>query len=261
MVIPMARRTYVLLLLCALSVCVAAPRTLGSHTLRGRASFAKPDWEYYHKTDETYALIETYGSKCPQLDVRRVSDETDAAYTVKDSMVVTATAPESNEVKLPMLMVFGEHARELISSEIALRLVAMLCAPAVKANGGWVAADVGGDAELLATVTGFHRNALHGLGLYDVQVDSISALLRRLYLKFLPLENLNGRRMVEEKNLLCHRMNGRHVDINRNYDNHFGVHAPEYLKSEEYEGTAAAVSFTSCATCVAGHFPALARRH
>ena len=46
--------------------------------------------------------------------------------------------------------------------------------------------------------------------------------------------------MVEEQGKLCHRMNGRGVDINRNYDNHFGVHAPEYLPAEEYEGTAAA---------------------
>eukprot|EP01045_Picozoa_sp_COSAG04_P027154 COSAG04_NODE_3918_length_2424_cov_3.585806_4_plen_76_part_00 len=55
--------------------------------------------------------------------------------------------------------------------------------------------------------------------------------------------------MVEEQGKLCHRMNGRGVDINRNYDNHFGVHAPEYLPAEEYEGTAAAsepVSHDDC---------------
>jgi hypothetical protein len=228
-----------LLLLLLGTAKLGAPT--GSHALRGRARFAKPDWAYYHKTDETYALVETYGAKCPQLDVQRVSDTTDAAYTVKDSMVVTATAPESTQPKIPMLMVFGEHARELISSEIALRLVAMLCAPAVTASGGWVASDVGGDAALLATVKSFHEKALGGLAQYGLRPDSVSALLRSLDFKFLPLENLNGRRMVEDKELLCHRMNGRHVDINRNYDNHFGVHAQEYLKSEEYEGTAAAV--------------------
>ena len=241
MVSCMARAS-VLLLLFALPMCAATSRALGSHALRGKANFAKPDWGYYHKTDETFALIETYGAKCPQLDVRRVSDTTDQTYAVENSMVVTATAPESTEVKLPMLMVFGEHARELISSEIALRLVAMLCAPAVVASGGWTASDVGGDGQLLATVTEFHRKALSGLAQYNLRVEGVSALLRRLYFKFLPLENLNGRRMVENKDMLCHRMNGRHVDINRNYDNHFGVHAQEYLKSEEYEGTAAAVS-------------------
>ena len=240
-------RASMLLLLCALPVCVPTSRALGSHALRGRASFAKPDWGYYHKTDLTYALIETYGSKCPELQVKRVSDTTDPTYTVKDSMVVSATAPGSSEVKLPMMMVFGEHARELISSEIALRLVAMICAPSVAASGGWVAADVNGDTQLLAAVTGFHSKALSGLAQYNIRVQDVSALLRRLYFKFLPLENVNGRRMVEEKNLLCHRMNGRHVDINRNYDNHFGVHAQEYLKSEEYEGTAAAVSFARLA--------------
>ena len=236
-------RTAAVLLLCALPIGVATSGALGAKSLRGRAKFAKPDWAYYHKTDETYALIETYASKCPELTAKRVSDTTDPTYTVENSMVVTATAPGATDVKLPMMMVFGEHARELISSEIALRLVAMLCAPAVVASGGWAATDVNHDARLLATVTDFHRKALSGLAQYDLRVENISALLRRLYFKFLPLENLNGRRMVEGKDMLCHRMNGRHVDINRNYDNHFGVHAPEYLRSEEYEGTAAAVSY------------------
>ena len=104
MVSCMARAS-VLLLLFALPMCAATSRALGSHALRGRANFAKPDWGYYHKTDETFALIETYGAKCPQLDVRRVSDTTDQTYAVENSMVVTATAPESTEVKLPMLMV------------------------------------------------------------------------------------------------------------------------------------------------------------
>ena len=110
------------------SVAAGPRRSLGAKNLRGRAKFAKPDWAYYHKVDETYALTETYAAKCPALDCVRVSETTDPSYTVENSMVCTATAAQPEKPTIPMLMVFGEHARELISSEIALRLVAMLCA-------------------------------------------------------------------------------------------------------------------------------------
>jgi hypothetical protein len=222
----------------------------GNHPLRGNhqlhrqlGRFATPDWGYYHKTDEVFSLIEAYGTKCPMLVIQRISDEVTAPYTVKDTMVCTATDPSVPDVdKIPMLVVFGEHARELISSEIALRLVAMLCSPTLEASGGWTPADakaVGGPV-VLGKLAAFHQRALGGLAQYDMSPASVSALLKRIVYKFVPLENLNGRRMVEEQGKLCHRMNGRGVDINRNYDNHFGVHAPEYLPSEEYEGTAAA---------------------
>ena len=65
--------------------------------------------------------------------------------------------------------------------------------------------------------------------------------------------------MVQGK--LCHRMNGRGVDINRNYDNHFGVHAPEYLPAEEYEGTAAASEPVSRTTIAARVWVALSDNH
>ena len=220
---------------------VAAP----THAIpnRGR-NFASPDWSYYHRTDEIFTLINSYAKQCPALEVSRVSDSETPPYTVVDTMICTATDTSVEpEHKVPMLVVFGEHARELISSEIALRLVAMLCSPALEARGGWILADVDavGGVEHLNELSKLHRKAMDGLAHYGMSTAQVGTLLKRLLFKFVPVENLIGRRMVESSGTskLCHRMNGRSVDINRNYDNHFGVHAKEYLPSEEYEGTRA----------------------
>ena len=51
-----------------------------------------------------------------------MSDDLSGGYKVVDSMVLTATAPTpdanggGSEPKLPMMLLFGEHARELISA-------------------------------------------------------------------------------------------------------------------------------------------------
>ena len=52
-----------------------------------------------------------------------MSDDLSGSYKVVDSMVLTATAPTpdanangGSEPKLPMMLLFGEHARELISA-------------------------------------------------------------------------------------------------------------------------------------------------
>ena len=58
------------------------------------------------------------------MQVRRMSDDLSGGYKVVDSMVLTATAPTpdannangGSEPKLPMMLLFGEHARELISA-------------------------------------------------------------------------------------------------------------------------------------------------
>ena len=51
------------------------------------------------------------------LSCLRVSDTTESSYTVVNSMTCTATDPVADTGgRAPMLVVFGEHARELISS-------------------------------------------------------------------------------------------------------------------------------------------------
>ncbi len=55
--------------------------------------------------------------------------------------------------------------------------------------------------------------------------------------QILPLENANGRKLVE-LGQLCERKNGRGVDPNRNWDAHWGFKESDYDPAEEYPGAA-----------------------
>lgn len=56
-------------------------------------------------------------------------------------------------------------------------------------------------------------------------------------MQILPLENANGRKLVESGQL-CERKNGRGVDPNRNWDAHWGFKESDYDPAEEYPGAA-----------------------
>ena len=194
---------------------------------RLRGGVAKPDYSYYHTTDQVFAMYESYAAAgCPVMSVQRISDAS-GSYRVDNSMIVTVTGPGSGP-KAGIAIGFGEHGRELISAEIGMRLLAMLCAPWAESPG----------VNLPADLAPHHALAVTGLRAHKRELSWVTALLDRVTFKMLPVENPNGRRIVEGGKL-CHRMNGRKVDINRNFDILFGTHPPEYLPSEEYEGTAA----------------------
>lgn len=57
-------------------------------------------------------------------------------------------------------------------------------------------------------------------------------------LQILPMENVNGRKLVESGKL-CERKNGRGVDPNRNWDAHWGFKESDYDPAEEFPGAAA----------------------
>ncbi|DBB11886.1 TPA: hypothetical protein ACH3X3_006032 [Trebouxia sp. C0006] len=106
-----------------------------------------------------------------------------------------------------VLQSFGEHGRELITPEVGLRLLEML-------------GDLGSEME-------------HGVQAATPQ----QKLLQRTVFKILPLENANGRKLVE-LGQLCERKNGRGVDPNRNWDAHWGFKESDYDPAEEYPGAA-----------------------
>ena len=83
----------------------------------------------------------------------------------------------------------------------------MLCAP-------WAERP---EVTLPADLASHHELAKAGLHLHKRDLSWVTALLDRVTFKMLPVENPNGRRIVEGGKL-CHRMNGRKVDINRNFD-------------------------------------------
>ena len=116
-----------------------------------------------------------------------------------------------------VLMNFGEHARELISSEIALGLLRML------ESEHKIQQAAGGGA---------------------VGRQTLDAL-KHTTLVILPMENMSGRRYLERENDTCLRKTARSVeyglgvDPNRNWGVDWGVLEKDYNANEEYGGAEA----------------------
>ena len=111
--------------------------------------------------------------EAPPLAVLRTQDTTRAAHSA---------APR----RLRALVLFGEHAREAITSEVALRVAALLSGAV---TGG------GGD---------------EALG------QQAAALRRTVDVALMPLVNVRGR-LLFERGDFCRRGNARNVDLNRNW--------------------------------------------
>jgi hypothetical protein len=117
------------------------------------------------------------------------------------------TNDHSNKARL--IINFGEHGRELISPEIAIRLLETLCNEET-------------------------RRAL--LTAYGISIDIVDSLLNNVIFKIIPLENPGGRELVEGGSL-CERKNGRGVDPNRNWKVHWGFKEADYDPDEEFPGS------------------------
>lgn len=102
--------------------------------------------------------------------------------------------------KARVLANYGEHAREVITSEIALRLLTTL------ASEDGIKAAMGGGAA----------------------GDQAVAALKNTVLKIIPMEATHSRKMVEAGDV-CRRVNGRGVDPNRNWDWDWGVREKDYM--------------------------------
>ncbi|XP_031496040.1 uncharacterized protein LOC116261432 isoform X2 [Nymphaea colorata] len=95
---------------------------------------------------------------------------------------------DDDDHKYRIILSFGQHGRELITSEVALRLLKILC----------------GEHEMPSILS-----------------DSLNHSFDNLVIKVIPMENLNGRKLVEAGDL-CERRNGRGVDLNRNWSVDWG---------------------------------------
>ncbi|KAJ8772735.1 hypothetical protein K2173_027912 [Erythroxylum novogranatense] len=106
--------------------------------------------------------------------------------------------------KFRILLSFGQHGRELITSEVALRILSILSEEQFLPN---------------------------------VNATSLNNTLDKLIIKVVPMENLNGRKRVEEEDP-CERRNGRGVDLNRNWSVDWGKKEKDYDPYEENPGIA-----------------------
>lgn len=66
---------------------------------------------------------------------------------------------------------------------------------------------------------------------------SLNSILDKVVIKVVPMENLNGRKLVEAGDL-CERRNGRGVDLNRNWSVDWGKKEKDYDPYEENPGVA-----------------------
>ncbi|GJU35788.1 Zn-dependent exopeptidase [Tanacetum coccineum] len=111
--------------------------------------------------------------------------------------------------KFRILLSFGQHARELITSELALRILSILS-----------------EEQFLPKVDPLLLNKT----------------LEKIVIKVVPLENMNGRKKVEAGEL-CERRNGpaficRGVDLNRNWSVDWGKKEKDFDPYEENPGAA-----------------------
>ncbi|KQJ92951.2 hypothetical protein BRADI_3g01750v3 [Brachypodium distachyon] len=137
------------------------------------------------------------------MDTVRASNK---GYSAEMVVVTYNHAKETvdNGSKINILLSFGQHGRELITSEVALHLLYILT----------------------------EKRKIAG-----VDLSSFEKILENLVIKVVPMENFNGRKRVEAGEL-CDRRNGRGVDLNRNWSVDWGKKEKDYNPFEEDPGTA-----------------------
>jgi hypothetical protein len=128
--------------------------------------------EFYHTTPQMADEVNQLAGKCDGLSIETMKDGD------REIQVAQYTAPGSSK-KYKTMVVAGEHARELIGSEIALNFVKALCGQARAAD------------------------------IEEAKKET----------EFLVVLNANpGSRSLVEQGEFCTRVNPAQVDINRNFD-------------------------------------------
>ncbi|KAJ4770592.1 Zn-dependent exopeptidases superfamily protein [Rhynchospora pubera] len=159
----------------------------------------------YHSSDSLLREIETLVGRHPDKFHIETMRGSNRGY-LAEIVVVTYnhTQRQINKPKIRILLSFGQHGRELITTEVALQLLHIF---------------VG------------ERSVPY------LDSQSIENILDNFIIKVVPMENLNGRKLVEAGDS-CDRRNGRGVDLNRNWSVDWGKKEKDYDPYEEYPGSA-----------------------
>ncbi|KAL2471795.1 Zn-dependent exopeptidase superfamily protein [Abeliophyllum distichum] len=162
--------------------------------------------DLYHTSGGLREEIESLVHRHPdKLSIERVFSK-NKGYEAEITVVTYCqNRKESDDrSKFRILLSFGQHGRELITTELALRLLSILSEEEFLPNMDRVA---------------------------------LNKTLNRLVIKVVPMENWNGRKLVEAGEL-CERRNGRGVDLNRNWSVDWGKKEKDYDPYEENPGSA-----------------------
>eukprot|EP00850_Spirogloea_muscicola_P020628 SM000222S06969 [mRNA] locus=s222:72779:76349:- [translate_table: standard] len=164
---------------------------------------AQPDFELYHHSDALFAEVDAFAARHAGLVQVEKRSQHAGNYSTSLTIVTVGQQEQTAEHRIRILLECGQHAREPITSELALSLIAVLV------------------GEYL--VPGLSQKALQ-------------RLLSNLLIKIIPLENVNGRKLFEA-GAFCERKNGRGVDLNRNWGLDWGKKEKDYDPKEEFPGT------------------------
>ncbi|KAL4186505.1 hypothetical protein AMTRI_Chr09g34250 [Amborella trichopoda] len=191
-----------LFMLISLSLQVIS--TVNGSPPRNSSAIASIDPHLYHTGDGLIKEVKELVGRHPERLTMETWKSRNKSYFAEILIVTFNHGGHENPDKYRILLSFGQHGRELITSEVALRLLGILC-------GEYV--------------------------LPGVDPTSLNHALEKLVIKIVPMENLNGRKLVEAGDL-CERRNGRGVDINRNWSVDWGKKEKDYDPYEENPGSA-----------------------
>ncbi|XP_047327337.1 carboxypeptidase A6-like [Impatiens glandulifera] len=162
--------------------------------------------DLYHSSDALMGQIKALVRRHPDKLHLESFGSTSRGYHAEMNVVTYCRnrTEIDDKSKFRILLTFGQHGRELITSELAFRLLSILSEEQFLPNTDHV---------------------------------SLNTTLERLVVKVVPMENFNGRKIVEAGDL-CERRNGRGVDLNRNWAVDWGRKEKDYDPYEENPGTA-----------------------
>jgi hypothetical protein len=115
--------------LCALFALFAASAAQSLPSSQKRAPL-KETWPCYHSGDEIHDILGRLAGQCPGVDFdlsQRSELNTGSAAGQTVQLDVLHISRSGGEPKTRAMLIFGEHARELISPETALHFVQTLC--------------------------------------------------------------------------------------------------------------------------------------
>ncbi|XP_030950903.1 putative metallocarboxypeptidase ecm14 [Quercus lobata] len=161
--------------------------------------------DLYHSSGDLMEMINGLVHRHPDKLTMETIKSINKGYQAEISVVTYCRGRKDNDdsSKFRILLSFGQHGRELISTELAFRILSILSEEQFLPN---------------------------------VDSASLNSSLDKLVIKVVPMENLNGRKIVEAGDL-CERRNGRGVDLNRNWSVDWGKKEKDYDPYEENPGT------------------------
>uniref|UniRef100_A0A2P2KQD9 Uncharacterized protein MANES_05G134400 n=1 Tax=Rhizophora mucronata TaxID=61149 RepID=A0A2P2KQD9_RHIMU len=189
-------------LFCFFLISVASPVVNG----QANFTFTPINRDLYHSRIDLLEQIKALVHRHPDKLTVETIKAANKGYQAEITVVTYCRSREENDdsSKFRILLSFGQHGRELITSELAL----------------WILSILSGEQFLPS-----------------IDMSSLNSTLDKLIIKVVPMENLNGRKLVEEGDL-CERRNGRGVDLNRNWSVDWGKKEKDYDPYEENPGSA-----------------------